>query len=112
MTFKLAVLRNWALGRTVRVRSDSEVIQWLLDAEWYNWSRRHRNEITRDVEANTYVWITPTRLGAVLNFILVDKGVKQWANCFVQLFDHRIMTVDCFCLKTHAQIFAQFFRKF
>lgn len=112
MSFKLAVLRNWALGRTVRVRTDSEVIQWLLDAQWYNWSRRHRNEITRDVESNTYVWITPTRLGAVLNFPFLVRGVKTWGCCFVQLFDHRVMTVDCFNLKTYEQIFAQFFRKF
>ena len=111
MTFKLAVLRNWTLGQTTRVRSDSEVIQWLLDAHWYNWSPRHRGEITRDVEANQYVWITPTRLGAVLNFPLVVDSRKQWANCFVQLFDHRVMTVDCFCLQTYAQIFARFFRK-
>ena len=110
MTFKLAVLRNWALGRTVRVRSNSEVIQWILDAHWYNWSPRHRSEITRDVEANRYVWITPTRLGAILNFPCVNQGVKLWGSCFVQLFDHRIMTIDCFNIRTYAQIFARFFK--
>ena len=112
MTIKLAFLRNWVLGRTIRVRSDSPVIQWLLDARWYNWSRRHRDDITRDVEANRYVWITPTRLGAILNFPCQNQGVKLWAHCFVQLYDNRIMTVDCFNLRSYEQIFARFFRKF
>ena len=106
------MLRNWPLGRRTRVRSDSPVIQWLLDAQWFNWSRRHRDEITRDVEANTYVWITPTRLGAVLNFPCQDQGVKLWANCFVQLYDNRVMTLKCFRLRTYEQIFARFFKKF
>ena len=108
MRFKLAVLRNWPLGRPVRVRSTSAVIQWLLDAEWYNWSRQHRIAITRDVEANRYVWITPTRLGAILNFPCFNQGLKIWGHCFVQLFDHRVMTLDCFQLRTYKQIFARF----
>ena len=104
--FKLAVLRNWYLGPPRLVRSDSRVIQWLLDAEWVNWSPRHRYEITRDVEANTLVWITPSRLGATLRFPIRDGRNKQWATCFIQLFDHRVMTVDCFRIRTYKEWFA------
>ena len=111
MIFKLAILRNWTLGRTVRVRTDSEVIQWLLDAQWYNWSRQHRNAITRDVEANAFVWITPTRLGAILNFPCFEQGVKIWGHCFIQLFDHRIMTLSCFRIRTYKQVFASMLKR-
>lgn len=108
MRYKLAVLRNWHTGPTKLVRSDSDVIQWLLDARWYNWSPRHRYEITRDVEANTLVWITPTRLGAILRFpIRVGLG-KEWATCFIQLFDHRVMKTNCFQIRTYKQWFKLF----
>ena len=110
--FKFATLRNWALGRTVRVRSDSEVVQWLLDARWFNWSRQHRNDITRDVEACAFVWITPTRLGAILDFPCQHRGMKIWGHCFIQLFDDRIMTLSCFRLRTYKQFFARFFKEF
>ena len=110
MRYRLARLRNWSLGPRKAVRSDSEVIQWLLDAEWFNWSPRHRMEITRDVEANTYVWITPTRLGAILYFPIVNEGIKQWATCFIQLFDHRVMKTEYFCIRTYRQWFTLLFK--
>lgn len=110
MRYRFARLRNWKTGPTMSVRSDSEIIQWLLDADWFNWSLRHRIDITRDVEANTYVYITPTRLGAYLHFTLINEGRKEWANCHIQLFDHRVMKTDCFTIQTYRQWFTLFFK--
>ena len=110
MRYRYARLRNWKTGPTRVVRSDSEVIQWILDADWYNWSLQHRINITRDVEANTYVYITPTRLGAMLHFPLWNEGTKEWANCHIQLFDDRVMKTDCFAIRTYREWFNTFFK--
>ena len=112
MRYRLASLRDWSLGPTRVVRSDSEVIQWLLDAVWFNWNTRHRIDITRDVEANTFVWITPTRLGAILYFPILNEGEKQWAKCYIELFDRRVMKIDCFALQTYRQWFSLILKSF
>ena len=106
MRYRFARLRNWPLGPTRTVRSDSRVIQWILDAQWYNWSWQHRMDITRDVEANAYVRITPTRLGVILYFPIINEGEKQWARCFIELFDRRVMKADCFMIRTYRQWFS------
>ena len=114
MRYRFARVRNWSLGPARIVRSDSEVIQWLLDAEWFNWSLRHRINITRDVEANTFVWIAPTRLGAILYFPIMNhmNGRKEWATCFIQLFDNRVMKTDCFSIQTYRQWFSLLLKNF
>ena len=108
--YKLAELLDWPIGPAIYLRSDSEPVQWLLDATWYNWSVEHRIQITEDVEACTYVRFTPTRLGARLQFPCRDDDRKVHANVFIQLYDHRVMTVDCFQLRTYKQWFAEFLR--
>ena len=106
----LANLEDWPTGRFYTVRSQSEVIQWLLDAEWYNWNRENRNNITRDVEACQYVRIMPTRLGARLQFISNDGSHKRFASIFIQLFDERIMKTYLFQIRTYDEWFRLFFR--
>ena len=107
----MAGLRDWPIGRTLIVPSQSEVIQWLLDAEWFNWSWEDRSNITRDIEACRFVRITPTRLGARLQFMAQDGDRKLFASIFIQLFDERIMKAYLFRMRTYKSWFISFFRR-
>ena len=107
----LANLRDWPVGPMRVVESQSLVIQWLLDANWFNWSREDRDAITRDIEANRFIRITPTRLGARLQFLSNDNGRKIFASIFIQLFDERVMKGYLFRIRTYKVWFRKFLRE-
>ena len=107
----IAVLEDWILGETKRVTPSSEVIQWIVEARWYNWSWEAREDITRDIEASNAIWVTPTRLGAWLQFYIRDRNEKKQVKCFIRLFDNRVMKIDCFNIQTYKEWFASFFEE-
>ena len=107
----LANLRDWPVGPMRVVESQSLVIQWLLDANWFNWSREDRDAITRDIEANRFIRVTPTRLGARLQFLSNDNGRKIFASIFIQLFDERVMKGYLFRIRTYKVWFRKFLRE-
>ena len=110
MGLRWARLRNWRIGRTYPLRPQSRVIQWLLSAQWYNWSWEDRYDITRDVEASNVVWLTPTRLGVNLRFSCLVHGDKRHANIFIGLYDRRIITPELFRVQTYKSWFQDFAR--
>lgn len=105
---KWANLTDWQIGLTTAHHPQSEVVQWLLDADWYNWSYRHRINITRDIEASTVVWLTPTRLGVHLGYHFLLNGTKDFARIFVRLYDNRVIKLELFQLQTYKEWFADF----
>ena len=108
MSVKLANLEDWQIGPTVAVHPQSEAVQFILDANWYNWSYRHRRAITLDVEASDVIWLTPTRLGVFLKYAFMHDGDKSSARIFIALYDRRIMKPDCFQIQTYKEWFATF----
>ena len=108
--YKLAQLQNWPIGSTVAVTPNSEVVQWILDAVWFNWNVEHRIQITRDVEASDLIWLTPTRLGVMIQFCTLVNGEKTHARVFIELFDRRIIKPDIFSIQTYKELFEQFLR--
>ena len=108
MRYVFVRLRNWPLGQKRSVRTDSELIQHILDAEWFNRTQAQRDEITREVEANSWVWFTPTRLGAILQFPFRLNGRKTHADVFIQLYDNRVVKVNCFRIQTYKTWFKNF----
>lgn len=107
----IAVLEDWIIGETKRVTPNSEVIQWIVEARWYNWSWEAREDITRDIEASNDIWVTPTRLGTWLQLFIRDKNDKKQVKCFIRLFDNRVMKTDCFNIQTYKEWFASFFEE-
>ena len=105
---KLANLANWQIGLTKAFNPNDEVIQWILDAEWYNWSYSDRFAITSDVEACDVIWLTPMRLGVRLAFQSNVNGEKRHANIFIRLYDTRIMKAELFQIQTFKEWFAIF----
>ena len=110
MAPRWAYLRNWRTGRTYPLRPQSRVIQWLLSAQWYNWSWEDRYDITRDVEASNIIWLTPTRLGVNLRFACMVHGDKRHANIFIGLYDRRVIIPDLFRVRTYKSWFQEFAR--
>ena len=107
---KLANLANWQIGLTKAFEPQDEVVQWILDAVWYNWPWEDRVDITRGVEASRLVWITPMRLGVRMAFPVTVNGEKRHANIFICLYDRRIMKLECFQMQTYKEWFAGFLR--
>ena len=105
-----ARLQNWRTGRTYPLHPQSEVIQWLLDAQWYNWSYEDRFDITRDINASNVIWLTPTRLGVNLQFACLVEGDKRHANIFIGLYDHRVIVPYWFRIQTYTEWFQDFCR--
>ena len=110
MAPRFARLRNWQTGLTRSFHPQSELIQWVLDAQWYNWSWEDRIEITRDVEASNVVWVTPTRLGVTLRFACHVDGDKRHACIFIGLYDNRVITPHLFRIQTYSEWFREFAR--
>ena len=105
---KWAILANWQIGPTKAFEPNDEVIQWILDAIWFNWNYQHRIEITRDIEACNVIWLTPMRLGVQMAFISHYNGEKRHANIFIRLYDTRIITPDLFRIQTYKEWFTNF----
>ena len=104
----MARLPDWQIGPTIALHPQSEAVQWILDADWYNWSYSHRRNITRDVEASNVIWLAPTRLGVFLGYTFILNGDKSFAKIFITLYDRRIMKLECFQLRTYKEWFADF----
>ena len=111
MSAKMATLADWQTGPTRVFHGQSEIIQWILSADWYNWSYEHRENITRDVEASDLIWLTPTRLGVILKYSCLIEGAKSFARIFIALFDRRIMKIELFRLQTYKEWFKIFFQE-
>ena len=108
-TVVVAILQNWVIGPTRMVSPNSEVIQWILDAHWYNFEPEHRYLVTMDIEATKIIKITPVRLGVWLQFALVEPNCNRHVTVFIQLYNNRVMKLNCFNIQTYEQIFAKFF---
>ena len=110
MAPRSARLRNWQTGLSQSFHPQSDLIQWILDAQWYNWSWEDRFEITRDVEASNVIWVTPSRLGVVLRYACLVDGDKRHACIFIALYDGRVITPDLFRIQTYSEWFREFAR--
>ena len=100
---EILLLRNWVIGETRRISPQSEAVQWLLDAQWFNWDPEDRYEVTRDIEATDSILLTPCRLGAWLQFMVKDGNRKKTVYCLIQLYDTRVMKMNCFRIVTPSQ---------
>ena len=108
-TVLVAVLRDWCIGKTRTLSPYSDTVQWILDAHWYNFTWEDREHLTRDVEASKFVKVTPTRLGVWLHFCTTEINCNRMMNVYVQLYNTRVMKMDCFAIQTYESIFAKFF---
>ena len=110
MAPRWARLRDWRTGRSRPLHPRSRVIQWLLSADWYNWSLEDRYDITDDIEASNVIWLTPSRLGVNLRFACMVHGDKRHADIFIRLYDNRVISPGWFRVQTYKTWFQDFAR--
>ena len=108
-TVVVAVLQDWCIGETRTLSPYSETVQWILDAQWFNFTWEGREHLTRDIEASKFVKVTPTRLGVWLQFATLEFNCNRLMNVHIQLYNNRVMKIDCFNIQTYEAIFAKFF---
>lgn len=109
ITIWVAILRNWPIGQTRIVSPYSEVVQWILDAHWYNFEPEDRGSVTNDIEATKFLLLTPTRLGVWLQYTIDGPRSNRQVTVFIQMYDTRVMKLNCFSIRTYKQLFAKFF---
>ena len=68
------------------------LIDFILQARWYNWSWGAQEEITRDVRRNKQVHIRHAPAGVWLRFLSFDDNIPVQQEIFIRLTDIVMMT--------------------
>ena len=104
-------LRDWFLGPFVAVSTNSEIIDFILYADWFSHRHHQRIHDMRQIQQMSVVEIAPTRLGVLVN-VIEGRRQKRKRQIFIQLFDHRVMTLDLFRIRTYRQTFSNWLKLF
>ena len=74
------------------INSTALLIDFILQARWYNWSWVAQDEITRDVRRNKEVQIRHAPAGVWLRFLSFDDNITAQQEIFIRLTDIVIAT--------------------
>lgn len=102
---KIARLRDWFLGPFVTVATTSDIVDFILYADWYNHSHIERLTSMRLIRSQHTIQIAPTRLGAIVKVVRPDSTEKEIQQIFIQLFDNRRMRANLFQIVTYQELF-------
>ena len=75
-----------------RIQSTAMVIEFILQARWYNWSWAAQEEIAQDIKRNKEVDIRHAPAGVWLRFLSFDDNTTAQQEIFVRLTDIVMMT--------------------
>ena len=75
-----------------RIKSTAMVIDFILQARWYNWSTGAQEEITQDVKRNKELDIRHAPAGVWLRFLSFEEDTSVQQEIFVRLTDIVMMT--------------------
>jgi len=79
-------------SRYYRIKSTALIIDFVLQARWYNWSWTAQDEIAQDVKRNKEVDIRHAPAGVWLRFLSFDDNITVQQEIFVRLTDIVMMT--------------------
>ena len=74
------------------IRTTALLIDFILQARWYNWSWGAQVEITSDVRRNKEVSIRHAPAGVWLRFLSFDDNITAQQEIFIRLTDIVMMT--------------------
>ena len=75
-----------------RINSSALIIEFILQARWYNWSWVAQEEISLDVRRNKQVDIRHAPSGVWLRFMSFDDNITAQQEIFIRLTDIIMMT--------------------
>ena len=102
-------LRDWLIGPFVAVATNSEIVDYILYADWFNQNHHRRLYIMRLVQSEPVIEIAPTRLGVLIR-VNTQHRPKRTQIFFVRLYDTRVITKDLFRIETYQQTFRRWFK--
>ena len=103
-------LRDWQTGPFIVTTPSSELIDFLLYADWFNFDHQNRLRLMRDIRESYNLMIAPTRLGAILR-IQPRAFPKRWFCAFIRLYDTRVIEPSLFRVMTVKEYFKEFARR-
>lgn len=80
------------IGEYYKIKSTSIIIDFILQARWYNWSGIAQEEISRDVRRNKNVDLKHAPAGVWLRFLSFDDNSTAQQEIFIRLTDIVMMT--------------------
>ena len=80
------------LGDYYKVKSTGLIVDFILQARWYNWSWQAQDEITKDVKRNKEIDIRHAPAGVWLRFLSFDDNITAQQEIFIRLTDIIMMT--------------------
>ena len=75
-----------------KIKSDALVIDFILQARWYNWSCTAQEEISQDVRRNKEVDLKHAPSGVWLRFLSFEDNLTAQQEIFIRLTDIVMMT--------------------
>ena len=100
-------LRDWLIGPFIWVDTESEIIDFVMFADWFSHSHQERVRDMDLVFSQRYVQMAPTRLGVLIK-VVENHRTKRERLISICLYDRRIITANLFQLQTYADLFSQF----
>ena len=80
------------MGNYYRIKTTALVIDFILEARWYNWSWVAQTEITQDVRRNKEIDIRHAPAGVWLRFLSFDNNITVQQEIFIRLTDIVMLT--------------------
>lgn len=74
------------------IKTSALVIDFILNARWYNWSCGAQTEISQDVRRNKEVDIRHAPAGVWLRFLSFEDNLTAQQEIFIRLTDIVMMT--------------------
>lgn len=74
------------------VRTSALLIEFIIQARWYNWSWGAQIEISSDIRRNKEIDIRHAPAGVWLRFLSFDDNITAQQEIFVRLTDIVMMT--------------------
>ena len=112
MRFEWADLEDFWIGRPKLISTRSEAMAFILQAEWFNFTWEERDKVEMEMSQVAVVKVCMSRLGVWIEYPIQRFEDKSARRIFIQLYDNRIMKINCFCIQTYKELFSDFGRTF
>ena len=104
-------LSDWLTGPFVETHAESDLMDFILYADWFNFDHESRVNAMWDIRHSHRLRVAPTRLGVLVE-IQPRSIPKRWFGFFIRLYDTRVMEPSLFRLMTINEYFAEWARNY
>ena len=99
-------LTDWITGPFVETHPESDLMDFILYADWFNFNHESRLDAMWDIRHSHRLRVAPTRLGVIVE-VQPRTIPKRWFGFFIRLYDTRVIEPSLFRLMTIDDYFAE-----